>query len=172
MGVIIPAPLLWGLNEIRYVRILCKAKHIIKTWILTCLEIKMEDNTTMIKWLIFHLESGVCFLAIQGLAELGTFSISQCFFCLGRSNPSPTSASREVHRESLAVSPQPCPHPVCLLDANRKKLTEGSRERSLLRGRHSGELRQGHRGSSLSLLFSTRPYTSLRLGFPTSQMGR
>lgn len=127
MGVIIPAPLLWGLNEIRYVRILCKAKHIIKTWILTCLEIKMEDNTTMIKWLIFHLESGVCFLAIQGLAELGTFSISQCFFCLGRSNPSPTSASREVHRESLAVSPQPCPHPVCLLDANRKKLTEGSR---------------------------------------------
>lgn len=98
----------------RYVRILCKAKHIIKTWILTCLEIKMEDNMTMIKWLVFHLEPSVCLLAIQGLAELGTFSISQCFFCLGRSNPSPTSASREVHRESLAVCLRSLAHTQCV----------------------------------------------------------
>lgn len=31
LGVTILAPLLWGPNEIRYVRILCKAKHIVKT---------------------------------------------------------------------------------------------------------------------------------------------
>lgn len=89
---------------------------------------KMEDNIMMIKWLIFHLESGVCLLEIQGLAELGTFSISQCVFCLGRSKaPTHPSLQGSPQGKLGCVSPQPRQHPVCLLDANRKKLTEGSR---------------------------------------------
>ena len=84
---------------------------------------KMEDNIMMIKWLIFHFESGVCLLA-----KLGTFSISQCFFCLGRSKP-PTHPSLQgsPQRKLGCVSPQPCQHALCLLDAKRKKLREGSR---------------------------------------------
>ena len=77
----------------------------------------------MIKWLIFHFESGVCLLA-----ELGTFSIPQCFFCLGRSKP-PTHPSLQgsPHRKLGCVSPQPYQHALCLLDTKRNKLREGSR---------------------------------------------